>query len=628
MLSGGGQSWRTEILEPVWRFPLPAAFAVLALLINWNRPEARLDAGSGQLALNLWCFACFMWSWAAALWAEVQSDRLTGVLIGAGGAVLLALILRVDQAVPLLFASEPALASESTVTISHFLLIGALLFAPTLAPYLSRHSSQSAYWQYNHKWSIGYVTAAAGSVLAFAGVSAVVGSLALLLEVPIPRWIYGNLWLICTTLVMPWMWLMLSPSDFREEARTGPSQEFTSRAVGLLVIYILVPVAFALSAVLAAYAVKVIVEGSFTTARLGLTSVVYGASIVGVMLMAWPQRDGHMLVRLFWRAWPWLLIAPTLLLVPALWVRVAEFGWTPSRYFAGLIGIWTFGVMVVGMAMRGREDLRIITGLWVVLLFAAAFGPWGIADTSARSQFSRLEELLTAKGLLVDGRWRDNHGAIAWDRTAPPQHQTGPGAVVVAGDNDRKIASTALDVLDMTGQLDRLRPWFAGRAADPFAELKPGQKLVDAVGQKMALRAASPQQVAGARVFFSVVNPTVIALPAEGGGTVIGPLGVTSVPGIFAFDTVVGHIGMTVQDKRIAVDLNQRRIAEFDLAPTLETLKSAGTTPGLPSTRRHAIAVAAREGNVRLALTFVSGTVGDAQASLQVTAYLLLPAAQ
>ncbi len=625
MLSGG-QSWRSEILEPVWRFPLPAAFAVLATLINWSRPDARLDAASGQLALTLWCLGGFMWSWAAALWAEVHSDRLTGLLIGAGGAVAVALIFRLDLALPVWFAGSDAGTLRDVFSISHAMLLGALILAPTLAPYLARHVSQSAFWQYNHKWSIGYLTAAIGSLLAFAGVSAIVGSLALLLEVPVPRWIYGNVWLICSCLVLPWVWLMLSPEDFREETRTGAKQEFTSKAVGLLVVYILIPVAFALSAVLAAYVVKVVVEGSFATARLGLTSTIYGAAIIGIMLMAWPQRQEHALVRLFWRAWPFLLIAPTLLLVPSLWVRVSEFGWTPSRYFALVLGLWTAAVMVMGLAMRGREDLRLISGLFAVLLVVTAFGPWGIADISARSQFSRLEGLLTAKGMLVDGRWRENHGFIPWERAAVPHHSE-PGAVVLAGDDDRKVASTALDVLAQTGQLERIRPWFEGQRENPFEGLKPGQSALDAVNLKLSLRGLTPQTVVGSRVFFSAANPASIALPGGEPATLIGPLGITTVPGIFAFETALGKVSATIQDKRIAIDLNDNRVAVFDLAAMLETVMApAGPAQPAAASQRKAIMLEAPDGSrARMVITFVSGTVAETQANLQLTVYLLLP---
>ena len=620
MQAGGAQSWRNEILEPVWRFPLPLVFAGLATLLNWRHPEYRLEAGAGQLTLTLYCAAAFFWSWAAALWAEVQSDRVTGMLAGLGGAVLLALIFRIDLAVPLWLWGAPG-DPESGLTVSHAMLLAALALAPSFAPYLTRNASQSAFWQYNHKWVIAYLSGGLGAVLAFAGVAAIIASLALLLEVPVPGWIYGNVWLVCSFLVLPWIWLALAPEDFAEETKTGAHQEFTSRAIGLLVVYILIPVTTVLSAVLAAYVVKVVAEGSFATARLGLTSVIYGASVILVMLMAYPQRLEHPLVRLFWRVWPFLLIAPTLLIIPTLWTRISTYGWTPSRYLAVILAIWIAGVMLVGLIMRSEEDLRVITGLLAALLLVTAFGPWGIADVSVRSQFGRLEALLTAKGLLADGHWREPAGPIPWDRQADSPPAEKDGAILV-GDDDRAVAAGALDVLAQTHQLDRLQPWFEGQPDSPFETRKAGQTANDAVSQKLALRAPMPRGLVSGSIVFTVSSPAAIALSGEP-GTLIGPVSLNSTQPLQNYDTDGGPLSMTLDGKQVQVQVGQSHIASFDLTKTLAELEARSTPQPL---QRKAIILEGADGSkARLAITYLSGATGQSFANLLLTGYLLLP---
>jgi Domain of unknown function (DUF4153) len=624
MLSGRKDGWRDEILEPAWRFPLPILFAFIATIINLGRGEYHADTASGQLALTLYCAASFFCSWAAALWAEVHSDRVTGLLIGLGGAVLLALIFRLDLAVPLWMsgASGPA---ESLVTVSHVFVLAALTIAPSLAPYLSRRASQSAFWQYNHKWAIGYLAALIGACLAFAGAAAIIGSCALLLEVPVPSWIYGNIWVVSSFLMLPWVWLALAPDDFSEETKTGAHQEFTSRAVGLLVVYILIPVTFGLSAVLAAYVIKVLIEGSFATAQLGLTSLAYGASVIGVMLMAYPQREEHTLVRLFWRAWPFLLVVPTIVVIPALWMRIAEYGWTPSRYLAVAVGVWIAGVMLVGILMLREEDLRVVTGLVIALLLLTAFGPWGIAEVSGRSQFARLEALLNAKGLLENGRWRGSAGPIPWDRTAQPAH-AGPGQAILAGNDDRKTAASVLNVLSETGEQGRLQPWFEGQADDPFASSRSDQVVMEALQQKLGLRSPSQMPADATRVAFSATSPTAIALPGER-GTLIGPISLTSNTQPLTYETVAGKLSMALTGKQLDIDLGEGRIASFDLSAALDGLKvavGAGVAP--PAPQRQALMLEGGSASkARLAITYLSGSIADAQASLQLTAYLLLP---
>lgn len=623
MVFGGGQSsWRADILEPAWRFPLPVLFAVIATLVNWDWP--RPDAGSSQLALSLFSIAAFSWSWAAALWAERHSDQTTGLLAGLGGAVLLALIFRLDLAVPAFLSGAPG-EPGAAVTLSHGVLTLALSLTPALAPYLMPRASQSAFWQYNHKWVVGYLAACLGAAFAFAGVAAVIGMTALLLEMPAPAWLYSNVRVVSLFLVMPWIWLALAPTDFSEETRTGAGQEFTSRAIGMLVIYILVPVTFALSAVLAAYVVKSAVTGTFWTARLGMSGVVYGAGVILVMLMAYPQREQHALVRLFWRAWPLMLIAPTILIFPLLWVRVAEYGWTPARFYSAVVGVWIAAVMAIGLIMRGNEDLRLIPGVLTVLLAVTAFGPWGVADVSGRSQYGRLEDLLTAKGLLLDGRWRDAHGPIPWDR-ASQSVSSWPGAVVLVSESDRKIANSALTTLSSIDQLGRLRPWFAGQASDPFqAGADPAGQL-DRLQRMLALRNTGMPELGSERIFFSQVNPTVIPLSGEP-GTLIGPVALTVLQQHQTLDTIAGKVSIALDGKQVLVDVGLRRVAAFDLAATLEGMKSAATPTGPLPQRQALMLEAGEDAKVRLAITFMAGNVAQPEPKLQLTAYLILPPA-
>jgi uncharacterized protein DUF4153 len=626
MVFGGGQSsWRADILEPAWRFPLPVLFTVVATLVNWDWLEHRPEAGSSQLALSLFCIAAFSWSWAAALWAERHSDWITGLLAGLGGAVLLALIFRLDLAVPAFLAGS-ATDPRAAVTLSHGVLTLALTLTPALAPYLAPRASQSAFWQYNHKWVVGYLAACLGAAFAFAGVAAVIGTMALLIEVPAPGWLYGNVRVVSLFLVMPWIWLALAPIDFTEPTRTGANQEFTSRAIGMLVIYILIPVTFALSAVLAAYVVKSMVTGTFWTARLGMSGVAYGAGVIAVMLMAYPQREQHALVRLFWRAWPFMLIAPTLLIFPLLWVRVAEYGWTPSRFYAAVLGVWIAVVMAIGLIMRGNEDLRLIPGVLAVLLAVTAFGPWGVADVSGRSQYSRLEGLLTAKGLLLDGRWRETHSPIPWDRASQAGLHSGPGAAVQVGESDRKIANSALDTLSSINQLDRLRPWFAGQANSPFEAGTDRAVQLDRLQRTLGLRPVAPE-IGPGRIFFSQVSPTVIPLPGEP-GTLIGPVALTVLQQRQSFDTTVGKVTVALDARQVLVDVGPRRVAAFDLTPTLDTMKSAVVPAGGPPPQRQALMLEAGEGpKTRLAITFMSGNIAQPEPNLQLTAYLILPPA-
>jgi hypothetical protein len=623
-----------EMLEPVRRFPLPALFAVLATLVNWKVIndwgvfEAPRVPDKGQFVLTVYLATAFLWSWAAALWAETWAERRSGLLVGIAGALFLALLLRADLA--LLQWLSNALGDRMPATISHLFLLGAIALTPSLAPFLFRRISQSAFWQYNHTWLVGLLAAWVGSLLAFAGIVTILAATALVFENIVSDWISNPVWLLCTTLVLPWIWLALSPYDFREEAKTGAAQEFTSRVVGLLVIYILVPVTLVLSGLLVAYVVKVVAEGSTLTARLGLTSAVYGTGVIVVGLLAYPQRADTPLVRLFWRIRPFLLIAPTVLLFPALWVRVAEYGWTPERYFALIVGLWMVGVLLIGLAgSRSREeDMRIVPGLAALLLAVGAFGPWGVGDVSARSQFARLEALLSAKGALIDGRWRaTSQNPVHWGRIS----QTITGAIFVVGADDSMIAQSAVDTLSWAGRLDWLRPWFEGDPNNPFDSKQVPAVSAEAVKRAMGLSHKYVGLNAPARLIsFSASSPLSIDLPGES-GSLVGPISVSSLPVPLSFSTPRGEAVLVLDGRNLHLELSGMQIATFDLTGTLETLKAQPQPlPTVTGPRRPVIML---EGTglsrARLAITMLSGDGSQAQPTVsQLTAYVLIPAQQ
>ncbi len=525
--------WSAEMLEPVRRFPLPVLCAVLITALNWNGPAELIDIRDGQAALTLFLAGAFLWTWTAALWAESQGSRLKGLAAATTGAVALAVVLRLDKAIALWLSSVSS--GERIGSPATLFLFGALLLGPSVAPFLFRHASQSAFWQYNHKWLVGLLAGWVGSMLAVAGVMAILATTALVFEITVPTWLYQRVWLLSYTLVMPWFWLSLSPRDFDEEVKTGAAQEFTSRAVGLLVVAILVPVTLALSALLVAYVVKVVADGSWLKARLGLTSAAYGASVILVGLLAYPQREVSPLVRLFWLARPFLLVAPTLLLFPALWVRVAEYGWTPARYFALLVGLWIAGGMVIALLARrtgGEEDLRAIPGLAALLLAVATFGPWGV------------------------------------DAIAPNGRHAG---------------------------LD-------------------------------APQAVLPQ---GTHIFFTAAQPVAYAIPGIA-GTIIGPLSVTNLAVRQSFDTPEGPATLIMDGRQLHLDLGEARLASFDLSPTLDRLKSEAEAAvsvigNAPWSHGPAILLeGTAPARARLVLTSVSGTLGESQSDVQVSAHVML----
>ncbi len=78
-------------------------------------------------------------------------------------------------------------------------------------------------------------------------------------------------------------------------------------------------------------------------------------------------------MRAFWRVWPYLLIAPVVLLIAALYIRFENYGVTPPRYMSALAAVWLAALIAAFVLTRSRADIRLIPGLLAALLLVAAF---------------------------------------------------------------------------------------------------------------------------------------------------------------------------------------------------------------------------------------------------------------
>jgi hypothetical protein len=175
------------------------------------------------------------------------------------------------------------------------------------------------------------------------------------------------------------------------------------RAVGALGTWALAPFVLVYAALLWLYAGKIALAGVLPDGQVGEMVGVFGFGGLAAVLATYPQREtGKIQVRLLWRIWPFLLIVPLILLAIAIRERIDEYGLTPDRYIAILLGLLCAVNGIVALAGRAR----IVTFAPTVLalgLLAVSFGPWGAKEASLRWQTASMRQILAAHGELKDG---------------------------------------------------------------------------------------------------------------------------------------------------------------------------------------------------------------------------------
>ncbi len=452
------------------------------------------------------------------------------------------------------------------IWLSSYLLLGALLILVGLAGYLGRRESNSTFWLFNHRLWLGAALALVGAGLFAAGLVAIFETLNILFGLDLPLHWQEHVLTVSLCFVAPVSFLAFAPRSFTDPITAREEDDFTMRAAAALVKFVLVPLLLVYTAILYAYAIKIVLASELPKGTLG--GMVVGYLLVGAatLLVGYPSREsGGPHVRLFWRYWVELAALPVVLLFIAVGRRIADYGVTEQRYLMVLIGVWA--LILAGIRiLRGRDfDLRLVPGVLAFLMFAASFGPGGVIGFSVMSQKEQLAELLTQKGMLVD-------------RQIVPR---GEGAPENPLGSDAWRARSIEWYLNTHRALYLLAPWFAGLPNDPFAPGKKPEETARDLLLALGLRAdvANSSGV----VYFTHYSdvPAVLALAKD--GHVIGPVVFQSsgaAPATIPPQTVavegLGTVHLELADTLFTVRLESGQEVKFDIQDAVKEIYRRG----------------------------------------------------
>ncbi|HET7447500.1 MAG TPA: DUF4153 domain-containing protein [Methyloceanibacter sp.] len=494
----------------------------------------------------------FLWVVAVDFYVENQKRSFpVRIALWLGGILVIAILFR--------FAWD--------IWFSPPLLLGSLLLLVGLAGHLGRGESNATFWLFNHRLWLGALLAFIAAGLFGAGLSIIHGTLNLLFGLHLPAKWHEYIWTISLGLVAPVSFLALAPRSFTDPITAREESEFTMRAIAALVKFVLVPLLLVYTAILYAYAIKIVLAWELPKGTLG--AMVVGYLLVGAatLLVGYPSREnGGSLVSVFWRYWVWLAALPVVLLFIAVWRRISDYGVTDQRYLMVLIGVWA--LLLAGFRIiRGSDfDLRLVPGVLALLLAAASFGPGGAVGFSVMSQKSELASILSEKGMLVDGK-------------VVRQAEGSAGAGLVGADAARVRGIEWY--LNTHRSLSLLAPWFEGQPNDPFAA---GKKPEETARELLVALGLRPDIGNGSgAIYFTHYSDVPATLSLAKSGTVVGPIvfkGGDPVPFAIPPQTVavegLGTIQIELADKLLTVSLDNGASVKFDIADAMTEVYRRG----------------------------------------------------
>ena len=209
----------------------------------------------------------------------------------------------------------------------------------------------------------------------------------------------GDVMAVCGFLVAPLAVIMLLPP-----ARAELDVKQPGFAVwGRLCQWALVPIGFLFTAILAAYAVRILVERQLPDGMVSMPVLTLGCYGLAALWLLEPWRWDARWAKAFLRVFPVAFPLFSILLFLALARRIEDYGFTFARYAALALAIWIIACCVI-MLMRRSASPAFGPALLAVFALLAAFGPLSSQDVCLRSQTRHLEKLLADRSPENDTR--------------------------------------------------------------------------------------------------------------------------------------------------------------------------------------------------------------------------------
>jgi Domain of unknown function (DUF4153) len=295
----------------------------------------------------------------------------------------------------------------------------------------------NGFWVFNKRLFLRMATSLLYTAVLYIGLALLLLAIDQLFRVNASSKLYPDIWLVLIGLLNTWFFLSGFPADYQSPAAV------TNYPKGLRIFiqFVLLPILMVYLLFLYVLLLGIVFTGTWPYG--GVSWLVLGFSVAGILaiLLAWPLRgaESDKWISGYSRFFYLALFPLIVLLLIAIWKRVAVYGITELRYFGLLLALWLL-CMALYFLLSKRKSIRVIPLSLCVAAFLVSFGPWGAAGVSMYSQRHRLKELLTKDKIMVDGKI------------------SGRGAQVSLNDHE-EIRDITRYILEMHGY-HVLQPWF------------------------------------------------------------------------------------------------------------------------------------------------------------------------
>ncbi len=282
----------------------------------------------------------------------------------------------------------------NTISISRYIAFTISLYLTfSFIPYFFKRTNYDFYvvTLFNR-----FVTTYLYSIILFLGLVAIIFTINILFMANISSRIYFDLWLIVAGIFAPAFFL----ADIPEYGQNPDIKDY-SKVLRVLLLYIIMPLIVAYSAILYAYFIKILITAEWPDGI--LANLVLWFSIIStiVIFFIYPLRNTSRWAKTFISFFPILIIPLLIMMFVSLGIRINVYGVTENRYYVLIAGLWVTGCMIYYILNKRPKNIVVTISLAIISVMAV-IGPWSGYSVSKFSQNMRFESILKANNMISD----------------------------------------------------------------------------------------------------------------------------------------------------------------------------------------------------------------------------------
>lgn len=378
--------------KAVSRFPLAAFCLGCATILVWYMISLHKDPGLFPQKL-MFTFLLGAFLGVAAQFCCERFERLQKMRTV---VYLISVLLILGYYLILLPAPSITYAVRARTLVAVFAMFCAFIWVPSFKGKADFNSIALTHFKF------AFTSVLYAAVLS-AGCASIIAAIDVLLF-KVNEDIYGytlaTIWIFFATLY----YLSLLPHfNSAEEDEKFYARQAAScpRALEVLISYIAIPLVLAYSVVLVAYFLKILFTLQWPVGQLGPMILAYSAAGLLVFILASLLQNrwaAH-----YRKVFPKALILMVVMQLISVYIRLDAYGVTESRYYVFLFGVFSLvcGIVLSFKPVRKNGIIALLAAGFAIL---SVLPPVDAFTVSRVSQITRLESMLSAEGVLVDGK--------------------------------------------------------------------------------------------------------------------------------------------------------------------------------------------------------------------------------